>query len=181
MNIEVKESRDWQTVWDIYQMPEIIDRVTNDRWDRTPNETKEFYVKQTVENPKNHTFLVWMDGQVVGCFLTIWQVDPETTEATADGQDKGFHMVHTMLTRRCRGSDGIIAGKKAMDAVFSLDDVDELRSWCPTNNPESFYFARMCGWRKAGIAPEKWVKNGQPYEIRVVKISKQDHVPLVHH
>lgn len=167
--IKVEETRDWFPVWEVYQLPEVVDRVTNDAWDKLTDIARKYHVMRTVEEPRNHTFLVRQGGTLVGCFLAVWT--PGRTNSHGDRQPD-FHMVHTMLSRACRGAEAVQAGRGALAAVFALDDVDRLESWCPENNSESYYFARMCGFQKVGFAAMPWIKNGKEYPVRVVELRR---------
>lgn len=163
MNLRITETRDWETVWKISQSPSIFDRVTNDSWGAEHAETRKAHVAILVTNPQNHTILVQdrYDWTHLGCFLL-------------DRKEPGVFEVHTMLLPECRGQMAIVAGKMAMRFAFSLPDVLKLVSYCPTNMPEVYLFARMCGWRKAGIAAAQWIKNGVAYPMRMVEATMND-------
>jgi hypothetical protein len=161
MKLEITETRDWLLVWKISQEPSIFERVTNDSWGALDHEIRKTHVELIVTNPKNHTLLVSNDTAPAGCFI-LDQKEPEIFE------------VHTMLLPSCRGRLAIAAGKLAMKFAFSLPGVKKLVSYCPENLPEVYLFARMCGWRKAGMSAVQWVKNGASYPMRLVEATIND-------
>lgn len=161
----IEETREWMLVWNLYELPEIEDRVTNDDWNRISMIARKYYVMRTVDEKRNHTFLVTSGTDCLGCFLLIWTKEPDRP---------AFHAVHTLLSRQCRGAKAIEAGKLGIAKAFSLEDVERLESWCPANNPESYLFARLCGFKRVGFAPVEWVKNMQRYPIRVVALSREE-------
>ena len=161
MNLKITETRDWELAWHISQDPCVFDRITNDSWGALESSVRKCHVELLVSNPRNHTLLVSNDTEPVGCFLL-------------DQKEPGVFEVHTMLLTACRGKSAIEAGKMAMKFAFSLVDVKKLVSYCPTNLPEVYLFARMCGWRKAGIAAVQWIKNGVSYPMRLVEATAND-------
>ena len=57
---------------------------------------------------------------------------------------------------------------------YTFNDVDRLVSYCPSNLPQAYVYARLVGFHRGGIAVAKWVKNGIEYSIREVFATKQD-------
>lgn len=163
--LSIEETREWMLVWNLYQLPEIEDRVTDDQWNNMSSIGRRYHVMKAIEEKKNHTLLVLRDRDCLGCFLLVW---------THEKGREPFHMVHTMLTRGCRGADAITAGKLGIAKAFNIEGVEHLESWCPSHNPESYLFARLCGFKKTGFAPVEWVKNMQRFPIRVVSLSRQN-------
>lgn len=161
MNLEITETRDWHLAWNISQEPTIFDRITNDSWGLCDIGTRANHVRLTVEKERNHTLLVTMREIIMGCFLL-------------DEKEEGIYEVHTMLLPVCRGKLAIEAGKLAMAFAFKLSGVKKLVSYCPMNLPEIYLFARYCGFRKAGVAAIKWIKNGIEYPMRVVEATIND-------
>ena len=145
--ITITETRDVETVWRIITDRAVFNRVCDDNWlCKSLDELREI-VRGIVENPLNHIPLVTADGNPVGCFV-----------AYAKGH--GVYEVHTFLSEFCRGADAIEAGKAAMKFIFTFPDVFKLVSMCPACLPESYFFARRCGWRTTGISDARWLKNG---------------------
>lgn len=163
--LHIEETREWMLVWNLYQLPEIEDRVTDDNWNHTSSIARKYQVMKTIEDKKNHTLLVLRDRDIMGCFLLVW---------THEQGREPFHCVHTMLTRACRGADALQAGKMGIEMAFSLEGVERLESWCPANNPESYLFARLCGFKKIGFAPVEFLKNMQRFPIRLVGLSREE-------
>lgn len=162
--LAITETRDWRIVWDISQHPRVKDRITDDNWTKFSQEFLAGFVEQLVGNPANHALLALADGQVVGCWIL-------------DNKGPGLFEVHTMLLPECRGASAITAGKLAMKFAASLPGVEKLISYCPAHLPEVLLYARLCGFRRAGIAEKPWVKNGESYPLRIVEITRQEICP----
>jgi hypothetical protein len=109
----------------------------------------------------NHVPLVSIDGSPAGCFVTY-------------AKGRGVFEVHTFLLKTCRGGTAIAAGKAAMRYLFSLPDVLKLESLCPACLPESYWFARRCGWKSAGVSESKWLKDGVEHVQQKVEAIKGD-------
>ena len=161
MKLEITETRDWSLVWQFCQAPDIVERIVNDAWREMGETVRRAHVKLIVENPRNHTLLVRSDDEFLGCFVLVWKAG-NTFE------------VHTMLLPRCRGRHAIMAGRMAIQFAFALPDVGHLISYCPANNPQSYLFAIMCGWHKAGIAATQWIQDGIAYPMKIVEMDKTD-------
>lgn len=158
--ITIEETRNAKLVWEIASHPAMVDRVVNDTWGAFDRETRQYHVILIVENPANHVLLVRQDGKVCGCFVL-------------DAKGDGVLEVHTMLLPSCRGIDAIHAGKLAMQHAFKLEGVEKLISHCPENLPETLLYASLCGWRKAGVAAFKWLKNGVEFPVKIVEATKE--------
>jgi hypothetical protein len=166
MNLTITETRDWRLVWDISQHPAVKDRITDDHWTKFSDEFLAGFVERLVTHPANHVLLVLKDGAPAGC----WIMDAKMG-ANKDALGAGVFEVHTMLLPECRGADALAAGRRAVTYAFTLPDVKKLISYCPAHLPETYLYARLCGFRKAGIAEKKWIKNGQEYPMRLVELS----------
>ena len=155
------ETRDPDPIWRIVTDASVFNRVCDDAWLSKPLEDLKAIVLGIVINPANHVLSVMSEGLAVGCFMCARVED-------------GIYEVHTFLTQACRGASAIAAGKSAMAHMFALPDVSKLISVCPQCLPESYWFARRCGWRNVGIGREKWVKFGVEYPVQQVEITKGD-------
>jgi hypothetical protein len=160
-HLAIAETRDWRIVWDISQHPRVKDRITDDHWTKFSQEFLAGFVEQLVGNLANHVLLALVDGQVVGCWIM-------------DAKGDGVFEIHTMLLPECRGADAIAAGKLAMKFAVTLPGVEKLISYCPAHLPEVLLYARLCGFRRAGIAEKPWVKNGESYPMRLVEITRRE-------
>ena len=163
-NLQVEETRDADLVWKIASSPEVMDRISNDEWTALGDHVRRTHVGIITRKPENHIILVLDGKRPVGCFVM-------------DAKKDGLFEIHTFLLKSCRGADAIQAGKMAMAFAFRLPETQKLISYCPGNNPESYLFARLCGWHKAGVAAFKWVKDGISYPLRIVEISRKDLCP----
>jgi hypothetical protein len=159
--LSIAETRDASLVWQIASAPEVFERVTNDAWNALGRHVQRTHVDILVANPKNHILLVLDAGVPVGCFAL-------------DGKGDGLFEVHTMLLKSCRGANAIAAGKRAIEFAMRIEGVEKLVSYCPTTNPESYWYARICGFHRAGVAAFQWVKHGISYPIRIVELSKKE-------
>lgn len=154
----IEETRNWKVILDIVRHPEIRAGVFGDNWEKLSHNLHNI-IKDMVENPENHSLLVIDNDKAVGCWVL-------------KHQDGGVMEVHTLLLPECRGKLALEAGKMAMRFVSKLNDVTGLVSYCPICHPEVYWFARMLGWKKGGIAPTKFLKDGVEYFMRIVSISK---------
>ena len=160
-NLSIEETLDWPEVWDIVKDSSVFVNICDDGWTAKPPLELREIVRGMVENPFNHVFLVMDKDERVGCFICYQK-------------DAGVFEVHTCLTTKCRGADAVQAGKMAMQQILSFNDVDRLVSYCPSNLPQAYVYARLVGFHRGGIAVAKWVKNGIEYSIREVFATKQD-------
>lgn len=152
-DICITETRDVETVWGIVTNREVFGRICDDLWlSKSLNELKAI-VRGIVENPANHIPLVTIEGKVAGCWVAYAMGD-------------GVFDVHTFLL--CRGAEAIAAGRAAIKFVFQFPEVMLLKSSCPMNMKNTLFFALRCGFKRIGIAPHKWVKNGIEYDIMTV-------------
>jgi hypothetical protein len=165
MSLTIIETRDWRLVWDIAQHPAVRDRITDDHWTTFSNDYLAGFVERLVTHPANHVLVVLKDGSPAGC----WIMDAKA-DAKIDSPGTGVFEVHTMLLSACRGADALAAGRRAITYAFTLPDVKKLISYCPAHLPETYWYARLCGFRKAGIAEKKWIKNGREYPMRLVEL-----------
>ncbi|MDE2098679.1 MAG: hypothetical protein KGL39_15600 [Patescibacteria group bacterium] len=163
MNPTITETRDDELVWQISELPEIKDRVTNDAWSALGDDVRRAHVRLIVGNPDNHVFLVRDDQRVVGCFII-------------DRKEDGLFEVHTLLARSCRGAQAIRAGRQAIREAFKLPAVQRLVSYCPGNLPQTYFFAIYCGFHLAGIATWRWLKNGISFPVKIVELNRKDAV-----
>ena len=159
--ITIQESRDVELIWSLVHDPSVFNRVCDDGWLAKPLDELKAIVQGIVTNPANHIPVVFKQGIAVGCFI-VYAIGNKIGE------------VHTFMSEKCRGRDAIEAGKMAMREIFLLPEIEKLISFCPENIPESYSFAKFCGWKFAGIANHQWVKDGKSYSIKIVEISKQD-------
>lgn len=160
-SLSIAETRDWQAVWEISQHPRVKDRITDDNWTKFSQEFLSDFVQNLVTKPQNHAVLALLDGRPAGCWLM-------------DNKGPGLFEIHTMLLPECRGADAIAAGKQALKLAASFPDVEKLVSYCPAHLPETLLYARLCGFRRMGIAEKTWVKNGETYPMRIVEITKAE-------
>ena len=159
--ITISETRNLSDVWPIITAREVFFRTIDDNlMAKSVEELKEI-VSGILENPLNHTVLVTVESLPVGCFVGI---------AKGGGEIE----IHTFMRAECRGAQAIEAGKSTMKYLFALPDVSKLTSYCPACLPESYWFARRCGWHNAGIAPWKWLKGGIEHLVTLVAISKEE-------
>ena len=161
MTITITETRDPEPIWRIVTDASVFNRVCDDTWLAKSLEELRAIVNGMVTNPANHILAVLDDGVAVGCFV-CYQLNA------------GVFEVHTFLTSKCRGKSAIEAGKNAMRFVFGLPGVQKLISYCPDCLPESFFFARRCGWKFTGMSEAKWTKLGVTYPVKAVEIAKED-------
>ena len=150
--------------WQIYQHPEVCDRITNDSWGALDLETRMSHVQLIVENPRNHLLLVRdeeQSGLIVGCFL-------------CDQKEEGTFEVHTMLLPGCRGADAIVAGRLGIKHMMGLPGVQRLVSYCPQSHKEILFFALKCGFHRVGLAALTWIKNGVTYPLQTVELNQKD-------
>ena len=150
MNIEITESRDADLVYSISK--QVSDGITNDEWAALDEAVRVCHTRLLVENPKNHTLCVSINGQSAGCFLLEFKADD-------------LLCVHTMLLSTCRGHSAILAGRRAMQMVASLFGIHRLESYCPMNKREILFFALRCGFKKAETIVGGWIKNGVAYDL----------------
>lgn len=165
-DLTISETRDWKLAWKIVTDPSVFDHVCDDKWVKKPEAELQRIIQGIVENPVNHVTVVFIADEPVGLFMG-YHVGNATLE------------VHTMLTSRCRGADAIQAGKMAMRFGLNLPGIEKLVSFCPANLPETYLFARYCGWHKAGISTTKWLKNGIEHAMRLVEATKKDLAPCL--
>lgn len=162
MNLEIQETRDDELVWLISQTPEICDRVTNDAWEAMGNVVRRNHVKIVVENPSNHVLLVKESEKVLGCFLF-------------DFKGNGTFEAHTMMCPDCRGLKAIRAGKLALKHIFGISEsVEKIISYCPSNLPQTLFYARWLGFHKTGLAAWSWIKNGIAHAVTIVEFERKD-------
>ena len=160
--MNVIETRDVDAVWKIVTGRDVFPRVCDDNWIHKSLDELKAIVTGLVENPLNHTVLVQDDeGVPIGCFVGIAKGGGNLEE-------------HTFMSAACRGWDAIIAGKRAMKLLFTLPDVEKLTSYCPACLPESYWFARRCGWHNAGFAEWRWLKNGIEHLVTLVEVNRED-------
>lgn len=177
-NLTIEETRDADLVWRIAGAPEVFDRITNDEWKALDRRVNRAHVNIIVGKPENHIllaladeprwgqFMLHKDKVVLGCFVM-------------DCKGNGVFEIHTMLLSHCRGLAAITAGKMAIEFAMQLDGVETLRSFCPADNPESYLYARLCGFHRAGIAAFKWVKHGISYPLKIVELSRKEYSPCL--
>lgn len=159
MNIKLKECHGWRRLWNTVIRPEVYDRVFDDRiTDRKQIKAK---VRAIAARPGNHVFAVYWQRKFAGCFVLY---------ALGDG----VFEVHTLLTKEFHGLFAVRIGRFSIQRVFSFGWCDKLTSYCPENLPETYLFARMCGFRHVGKYPLDWIKNGVRYAMKAVEITKQD-------
>lgn len=159
--ITISETRDVETVWKIVHDPSVFDAICDDNWSSKPVGELKDIVRGIVENQENHVPIVFKDEEAVGCFICY-------------AMGNGVFEIHTCLSFKCRGAEAIEAGKMATQYVLSLPDVNQLYSFCPANLPESYLFARLVGWKRAGLHTAKWVKHGIGHMQRIVQITKSE-------
>ena len=159
--IIIRESRDYELVWSLVHDKSVFNRICNDDWMAKPVKELKQIVQGMVLNPRNHIIVVYEEAVATGCAICY---------AMGDGEME----VHTCFSDRCRGLDAIKAGKMATQYMLSLPDVEKLVSLCPANLPETYWFARACGWEKGGVHDAKWIKDGIENEMRVVFATKKD-------
>jgi hypothetical protein len=152
-DICITETRNVETVWSIITNREVFNRICDDSWLAKPLDELKAIVRGIVENPANHIPLVTIYGKVSGCALCY---------ALGDG----CFDIHTCLL--CRGAEAIEAGRAAIAFMFGFPEVLILKSSCPMNMRQTLFFALRCGFKRIGIAPHKWVKNGVEYDIMTV-------------
>ena len=157
----ITETHDPESVWRIVTDVSVFNRVCDDAWLAKSLDEVKAVVTGVVTNSDNHVLSVVSGGVVLGCFVCYRMAE-------------GVYEVHTFLTDACRGEFAIAAGKAAMKFMFGLPGVEKLISVCPQCLPESYWFARRCGWRNVGIGREKWVKFGVEYPVQQVEITKGD-------
>lgn len=158
-HLTIVETRDWRLVWTMSQHPAVKDRITDDHWTRFSDAQLARFVERLVTNPANHAVLVLKAGTPAGCWIM-------------DAKGGGAFEIHTLLLPECRGADAIAAGKLALQFALSLPEVVKLVSHCPAHLPETLWYARRCGFRRAGIAEKRWVKNGESHPMRIVEINR---------
>lgn len=157
----IEETRDFELVYQIVATPSVFEGITNDAWFDVGGDIRKSHVKLIVENPENHTLLVKNEDEVLGCFI-------------ADNKGEGKFEVHTMMLPSCRGRDAVIAGKLAVEKIFERDEVKELVSYCPKSIPQTFFFARLVGFKKICDLTSGWIKNGIDWPITIVHLTKEE-------
>ena len=155
--------------------PEIYDRLIDDNyappktgWGRalsalgiSPRGRVKRKVRALLSNPNNHVFEVRVDGKFAGCFVLL---------ALGDG----VFEEHTLFLKEFHGLYAVRIGRFATRELLSWPWITKLVSLCPENLPETYVFAKMCNWKAAGIHPNKWVKNGVAYAMKMVSIERKD-------
>lgn len=163
MNVKLKEVHGWRLLWRIVVRPEIYPRIFDDRYTVAPSPRLKIKskVRAIAANPENHVFAVRVKNKLAGCFVLC-------------SLGGGRFEVHTLLTSDFHGLMAVTIGRFATRFGLDLPYVKMLSSYCPDNMPETYLFARMCGWKNAGIYPLKWMVKGVEYAMRAVKIEKGD-------
>lgn len=161
LSLSTDETFDAEAVWSVITDPSVLDRVCDDNWTKLPLEELHSIVTALVENPDNYVMLVSDGSEPVGAVLFYAQGD-------------GVFETHTLFTKRCRGFDAVRMGKAITRYMLALPDVKKLISFCPENLPETYYIARLVGWRSAGMSATKWVKRGVEYAMKAVECTADD-------
>ena len=175
MKITLKESHGWRLLWRTVIRPEVFDRIVDDRfapartgWGRaleaggpSARQRAKWKVRALASRPGNHVFEVRCQRKPAGCFFLF-------------DLGNGEYEVHTLLQKWAHGLLGVAIGRYATRFGLSLPYVNKLKSFCPANLPETYLYAKMCGWKSAGESAVKWVKNGIAYAQKIVEISKGD-------
>lgn len=159
-NFTIEETRDDQLVWNISQGDGVREFIVNDSWEQMGDNVRRAHVKIITQNPSNHVLVVRDGYSTFGCFIL-------------DFKGNGLYEVHTMLCKSCRGMSAVIAGREAIKFAFGLQGVDSLVSYCPTSNRQSYFFARLCGFKDAGKAAWQWIKNNVAFDVRIVTLTKE--------
>lgn len=84
--------------------------------------------------------------------------------ATKPNED-GVSEVHTILTATCRGRDAINAGKKAINWLFSNAECKRLESYCYSDSPHVYFFAKCCGFSCLRKRPHPVTRQGKPVDV----------------
>ena len=175
MKITLKQSHGWRRFWRTMIRPEIYDRLIDDNyapprtgWGRalsalgiSPRGRVKRKVRALLSNPANRVYEVRVDGKFAGCFVLL-------------ALGGGVFEEHTLFLKEFHGLFAVRIGRAATRQILSLPDINKLVSLCPENLPETYLFAKLCGWKFAGMHPNKWVKNGVAYAMRQVEITKGD-------
>jgi len=168
MNIKLKETKRWRVLWRVCSLPDIIERMFDDViFEKMGRSTRNMRLKirGIVSNPGNHVFRVIFENKFAGCFVLF-------------DLGGGDYEVHTLLKKEFHGLYAVRIGRYATAFGLNLPYVKKLISFCPNNMPETFLFAKMCGWKSLGELPAKWIKNGVEYGVKGVWIRKEDFLCL---
>lgn len=162
MNIKLKETRNWRKLWSVCQCPEVMPNIFDDRFE-VPNRGRRMRdrIRSIIANRNNHAFCVWYDSKFAGMFVLYRMAT-------------GVFETHTLLLKDFHGLVAVRIGRFAINQVMSLPYIDKLTSYCPENLPQTFLFARMCGFRHVGEYPMKWIKNGVQYAMKAVEFTRND-------
>ena len=96
----------------------------------------------------------------VGVFM-FTPVDEHTVEA------------HTLMTKFCRGSDAIDAGRKATKWIFENTKATKIVSYSFSDSPQVYWFARKLGLTKTSEEPWEATRNGKKVTVNRLAIEKQ--------
>ena len=166
--ISMRETRNWRRAWRTVGNLEILLRIADDRHRCTS--MLEFFVwakrnvRYLLTGPDNHFFEVRCDGRIAGGFFL-------------KGEGAGSYEVHTMLRKDFRGRVAIAIWKFCAATALSWPWVNRLTSYCPVTAPETFLFARLCGFRHVGTHARTWLKNGVEHAMKAVELNKGDLCP----
>jgi hypothetical protein len=160
-SLTITETRDENVIWRIITDRSVFGQIIDDDFLGKPLGELQSMFLAYLARAANHTMLVEIDGHPVGCFLGI-------------ARGYGNLEIHTCLTQECRGGDAIAAGKQAMRLLFAMPEIVKLTSFCPMCIRQAYLFARRCGWKDAGLASWKWVRNSVEYNVELVECKKED-------
>lgn len=153
VSIEVEPTKDKQLIASVFLNPTIYAAMSDDSC------------------PKDGHVLLGAIMAIEGIFLKVTRGTELCGVFWFRGAPPSLE-VHTALLPSCRGSDAIMAARKAAEWVFGQTDATEITSYAWSDLPAVRWFCRALGMTQTKTEAWKETRNGQRVDITHFSLKK---------